>query len=273
MINVQQYKPKKELSRYIRRISVFESIQNIKYNQKLTPSAYSILSYNHFDVPSVTIGEIIKSNEHKLQIVGPKTRDDIVVNFNGKVKQILVEFSATGFYYLFHTSPSKLINEINSAELFLNFDSPSLEIELKKTNDNSEILSLIETWILGISSNAIPFCDYIEKAVSLLEKSNGSIKVAELSAMIYKSQRQFERRFQELIGLSPKHFSKIIQLHNVINLMQKKDYSSIQDLSYKANFYDAPSFSKRFKDLTGFSPSEFIESDEHIALKYFTDLP
>ena len=55
--------------------------------------------------------------------------------------------------------------------------------------------------------------------------------------------------------------------------MHKKEYGSLQDISYQANYYDAPSFSRSFKELTGFSPTEFLESDDHIALKYFTDLP
>ena len=141
---------------------------------------------------------------------------------------------------------------------------------IKTTGVDREI---IEKWLLEKSYRSSAYCEYIDKAVNILEKNHGDIAIADLSTKIFVSERQFDRRFREMVGISPKHFSKIVQLHYVINLMQKKEYGSIQDLCYKANYYDASSFSNRFKDLTGFSPKEFINSEDHIALKYFTDLP
>ena len=86
------------------------------------------------------------------------------------------------------------------------------------------------------------------------------------------SERQFDRKFREVVGISPKCYSKILQLHFTINLMRSKNYSSIQEIAYQAEFYDIAHFTHRFKELTGFTPNEFIKSDKHIALKYFTDL-
>ena len=54
--------------------------------------------------------------------------------------------------------------------------------------------------------------------------------------------------------------------------MNLKTYKSIQDLAFQAEFYDLSHFTHRFKELTGFTPSEFIKSKKHIALKYFNDL-
>jgi AraC-like DNA-binding protein len=109
--------------------------------------------------------------------------------------------------------------------------------------------------------------------VKILEGAKGDISITDLTSKIFRSERQFNRRFHNIVGITPKHFSRICKLHHVINLMQKKEYESIQDLSFKGHYYDASSFSHEFKKLTGLSPSQFIESDDHIALKYFTDIP
>lgn len=274
MIDIKHIKPSEQLSKYVRKISVFESRKKITFKQKVTPSAYTYLSYNHKDIPIPIIGIEEGPHKQRLQIVGPKIGEDFSVNYNGFLSQILVEFTATGFYYLFHKSPKSYLNKImNFTEFSLNDESHQLEDELKNCRDIFIQIEIMENWIIEKSNKALTICDYIDKAVSILEKANGHINIAELSKQIFKSERQFERQFIKLVGISPKHFSKIIQLHYVINLMQKKEYGSIQDLSYKSNYYDAPSFSNKFKELTGFSPGEFLDSDDHIALKYFTDLP
>lgn len=272
MIDVKLISPNEQLSKFVRKISIFESKKEINYRQKLTPSVYTILSYNHKDIPTPIIGTHQAPHSQRLQIAGPKTGEDIYIDYDGTLSQILIEFSATGFYYLFHTSPSTIINKIVDFKKLFSTEPFQLEPELKNLDDKFQQIKIIEEWLLEKSNKALSFCDYIDNAVKIMEEANGSINIAVLSDQIFKSERQFMRRFREIVGISPKHFSKIIQLHYVINLMHKKEYGSIQDLSYQANFYDAPSFSNKFKSLTGFSPSEFIESDDHIALKYFTDL-
>jgi AraC-like DNA-binding protein len=75
-----------------------------------------------------------------------------------------------------------------------------------------------------------------------------------------------------MVGISPKLYLKIQQLHHVINLMNVKEFSSFKEISYHAKFYDPSHFDHRFKELVGITPNEFLKSDEHHALKYFTDL-
>ena len=274
MIDITHIEPNQKLLKYVRRICIFESKREIQYKQKLTPSAYTYFSYNLEDIPTPIIGKEKISLKQRLQVVGPKTRDDISVIYNGNLSQILVEFSATGFYYLFHKSPANLANKFLDINEFLADNSTTqLDSKLKNCADKEQQVIIIEKWLLEKSYRSSAYCEYIDKAVNILEKNHGDITITDLSSQIFVSERQFDRRFREMVGINPKHFSKIVQLHYVINLMQKKEYGSIQDLSYKANYYDASSFSNRFKNLTGFSPKEFINSEDHIALKYFTDLP
>ena len=274
MIDITHIKPNPKLLKYVRKISIFESKREIKYKQKLTPSAYTYFSCNCEDIPTPIIGKEEIQLKQRLQVVGPKTRDDISVIYDGILSQILVEFSATGFYYLFHKSPANLLNKILDINEFITDNTTTqLESELKNCDDKQQKIQIIEKWLLEKSYRSSAYCEYIDKAVRILEENHGNITITDLSEQIFVSERQFDRRFREMVGISPKHFSKIVQLHYVINLMQKKEYGSIQDLSYKANYYDASSFSNKFKDLTGFSPREFLNSEDHIALKYFTDLP
>jgi AraC-like DNA-binding protein len=112
----------------------------------------------------------------------------------------------------------------------------------------------------------------MEKAILILENNMGKNAIKDIAIAVHKSERQFSRQFSRMVGISPKQFSKILQLHYVINLMNLKEYSSLKEISYNANFYDQSHFDHRFKELVGLAPNEFLKSKEHNALKYFTDL-
>jgi AraC-like DNA-binding protein len=129
----------------------------------------------------------------------------------------------------------------------------------------------IEEFLIELTYKALPPLDYIERGLKIIEENFGRISVGNLSKEVGISRRQFDRKFQEVVGVTPKYYSKITQLYYVITQMSSKKYSSIQDLAFNADFYDLPHFAHRFKELTGFTPNEFINSDKHIAMKYFLD--
>jgi AraC-like DNA-binding protein len=273
MIVITHKNPNQKLSKYVRKISVFESKRKMKYKQKLTPSAFTYLSYNHKDIPVSIFGNKRVQPTQRLQIAGPKINEDIYVGYNGKLYQILIEFTASGFYYLFHISPSKLLNSLsNLSNLISSEINEQLEQELFESDNGEQQIKLLEEFLFERLDNALPFIDYIEKALQIIDEHNGSINISDLIKEIGISERQFDRKFQEVVGISPKCYSKILQLHFTINLMHSKNYTSIQEIAYQAEFYDLAHFTHRFKELTGFTPNEFIKSDKHIALKYFTDL-
>lgn len=273
MIKVVHIKPRKELIKYIRKISLFRSKNNINYLQKLTPSAYTYLSYNHSDIPFSIFGIHKIKPTQRLQIAGPKTNGDNYVEYNGSLHQILIEFTASGFYSLFNLSPSTISNNL----LDLSQRIPSeitvkLEKDLLDLDTVEEQVRLLEEFLHERSFQALPIIDYVERALQVIEQNHGSIHINDLIKDIGISERQFNRKFIEVVGISPKFFSKTMQLHYVINLMHLKNYSSMQELAYEAEFYDHAHFNHQFKELTGFTPHEFIHSNKHIALKYFTDL-
>ncbi len=272
MVDITHIKPDPKLSKYVRNISVFSSKERIKYRHKLTPSAYTYISYNHLDIPKSIFGKKQIQPIRRLQIAGPKLSGEIFVEYDGNLSQILIEFTASGFYYLFHISPTKLVNNLVDLSNYSSLKtSDNLERKLLEKNEVDEQIKIMENFLLEKVSSARPFACYIEEALKIFEKHKGNLPVNSILGKIGISERQFDRKFNDVVGVGPKCYSKLLQLHYVIKLMQSKEYESIQDIAYKAEYYDASHFSNKFKELTGFSPADFILSNEHLALKYFTN--
>lgn len=273
MIKIVHYKPLPELCKYVRKISVFESKNGIQLKQKLTPSAFTYLSYNHLDIPKSIFGKRIVHPKERLQIAGPKTNTDIYVEYNGKLKQILVEFTASAFYYLFHKSPLNNANSLTSLHEFLPYKEVTLlEKAISSTDDVERQIKLIEEILLEKRYKALPFCNYLEQAIGIIEENHGSVTIKKVAEQVKISERQLDRKFSAIVGVKPKRYSQITQLHYVINLINTKNYKSFQDIAFSAEYYDLPHFSHKFKEMTGLSPAEFVNSENHLALKFFKDL-
>lgn len=272
MIKIKQSDVKSHLAKYVRKISVFESTSPIEHKHRLIPSGCTYLSYNHKDIPTYIHTRRVKPTQ-RLQITGPKTSQNIHVEYGGELLQILIEFTPTGFYYIFHSSPANYLNELVNLSQFAPLASVKGLADLLLTTDDPDAqIDIIQDYLLDLSYNALPFCNYIEKGIHILNNNIGKNGIKDIAEAVNKSERQFNRQFSKMIGITPKLYSKILQLHYVINLMNLKSYSFLKEISYSANFYDQSHFDHSFKELVGITPHEFLISKEHNALKYFTDL-
>jgi AraC-like DNA-binding protein len=270
-IKIYHREPTEGLKPFIKKISVFESRGKIDFTQKLTPSPYNYISYNHKDIPISLFANRSMTPKSRLMIAGIKT-EEIYVKYGGELLQILFEFSASGFYYLFHQSPVKYSNKLTEfSRIFSSQEILELIARLSKTDDVDRQIMIIENLLLTkVAEAKIPNL-YLEKCIDLIEQNHGVIHIKELVDQVEVCERQLNRKFKEIVGISPKKFSKILQLHYLIYLIQRKKLP-IQEIVFKGSFYDRPHLTHTFKELTGMTPVEFINSRRHIAFKYFTSL-
>lgn len=74
--------------------------------------------------------------------------------------------------------------------------------------------------------------------------------------------RQLHRLFSERVGLSPKVFSRVVRLQDVLRLLThpetRRGSSTLARAAALGGFADQPHFSKEFKALVGVGPRSFL---------------
>lgn len=264
--------PEEKYQDYIQKIAVFSSTKKIIYQQKITPSPFTCISYNHFDIPKFKINNQVAYAKNKIQVTGPKTKDDIYALHSGKIKQILIELTPSAFYYLFKRKPLDIVNQTVTISNYISDVSVEKLTKALSENNNyrSHIKKLLD-FLSELKTQALYPVDYVESAINLIDESSGNITVNAVCRRINKSERQFNRKFTEIVGIPPIQYIKIRQLHFIIHLLQKRKHKSFKEMTYDTGFYDPAHFSKNFKRLTGMTPGVFINSDKHLAHDYFSE--
>ena len=146
----------------------------------------------------------------------------------------------------------------------------SKEETLKNLDDTENQIEIIGKYLVRkIEDNFQNINLRIQSAAETLQEKNGLITKSELLDKSFLCERHFNRQFKKWIGISPKQFSKLVQLHAIIDTLFHNRELKIQEVALMYDFYDAPHFINYFKNLTTSCPSIFIRRNDHIAMNYY----
>ncbi len=132
--------------------------------------------------------------------------------------------------------------------------------------DQAWLDPIFEHWI---DEKEVELDEPILRAVRLILAADGQVKVSELAQQVFLSERQFQRRFQEAVGLSPKVFSRIRRMRAALlqRLLAEKSYA---DILFDHGYTDKSHFNRDFAAIAGLSSAElerYLKQIEHLGLE------
>lgn len=134
--------------------------------------------------------------------------------------------------------------------------------DLKKASHIEEQTQLLDTYFLKQLFLAEPRDHWILDLTHAIEAgSSTKVKIRELAKQKGVSIKTLERRFLKLIGLTPKLFSTIVQLHGTArNIRKKNKIVSHGDIieALGNGYYDQSHFIRSCKRITGLSPKKLF---------------
>ncbi|MEM8534385.1 MAG: helix-turn-helix domain-containing protein [Chloroflexota bacterium] len=85
------------------------------------------------------------------------------------------------------------------------------------------------------------------------------VSIAALAHEVNLSERQFGHVFRQLVGLSPKQFSRITRLERILYAPEHAHYgSNLDQLAVRHGFHDASHLVREFRLLVGISPIDYF---------------
>lgn len=181
-----------------------------------------------------------------------------------KFKNIISESAAGLFGVVFHPYAVTSFLNIPAGELsettvdleFLSRDFRSLGGRIQEALSTEERINIIEHYLM--KKLAVPnlfHFNIVKDTIDEMSNSSGHIRIEKLAGKYSIGERQFERVFNNYVGLSPRKFSNIIRFRKSLKLMESS--SSLTEISYLSGYYDQPQFNRSFMEYTGYTPGEY----------------
>ncbi len=100
----------------------------------------------------------------------------------------------------------------------------------------------------------------LEKAIDIIENSNGKLKISQLADALNIEEKTLCRKFKNHLNCTPKHYSKVFQFRKALsNYVKEKENKNLTELALNNEYYDQSDFIKNFRKLTGNKPSFFFK--------------
>ena len=249
-----------------------EFVNNIMIHHVVVDAAQPLPSFSipplpehclFFYVRDSTDIEDIASNKRRTQsssiIVGPNTVRHIITPGRNHL-MIKVGFQPGALYRLLGIPMNELLStEGFDSSDFLGSEMNEVNDKLKDAVSFTDMKTIIENFLLkrsGKLKQALP----IDKVLPLLIKEGGLLKIDRLASDACLSIRQFERVFQQRIGLPPKHFSRLVRFAHAWIIKEQQPGISWIKIAHECGYFDQMHLIRDFQEFAGVNPSQ-IEAE------------
>ena len=105
----------------------------------------------------------------------------------------------------------------------------------------------------------------IAQCAAWLEKEQGQVSIEAMLATTSLGRRQFERRFRDAVGLSPRLFSNVLRLRSVFDALQANPAAGWTDAALAAGYFDHSHLIRDFRRFVGCTPAAFVAARPGLA--------
>ena len=127
-------------------------------------------------------------------------------------------------------------------------------ISARDNHDRVEVVSRFLRAKLNATKRELPTT---HRAIHMILRSKGSVSITDLAKVNALSTRQFERRFKELAGLSPKLYSRVVRFQSATQ-HKPTGVRDLTEIAYACGYYDQSHFINDFRQFSGYTPKEYF---------------
>ena len=191
---------------------------------------------------------------------GQLRNHDVRVRYRGRVAHMLAEFTPTGFYRLTGVPAYRLTNASDDVMAY----APSLAQRLAPVRlqplSLHERIEAVERCLVDLIPQARAEDTVVADAARMLEESNGGARIDHVAATLAVSARNLSRRFQHVVGVTPKYFGQVRQINYAVELLFSEDVAALTAIAHQGGFFDQSHFIKAMHAFFAQGPQQFLRS-------------
>jgi len=188
-------------------------------------------------------------------------------------------FKAIGVYFTPHVLKTLFgfrANELTDTCIDIEATAESRDFRLNEQLLNApntlEQVDIISAYLTAqVCKNEMQMDAPISYALMQIIQTKGLISLKDLQHELGMSERNFERRFQHNIGLSPKLYCRISRFQASLSQLRNKKYDKLSDIAFEQEYSDQSHFIRAFKEFAGLLPNQY-QKTWHERVENFPEL-
>lgn len=187
----------------------------------------------------------------------PISRQNLYVSH--EYLMIHVRFQPGGLFRLLRISMTELVHQNFDAELILGKEIKEVLEQLAGSTSYDAMLVILNNYFLKkisqINSNIQP----IDKIGQLILENPQDFNLEETARQACLSHRQFEKRFTQQIGITPKYFARICRFNQAYELKEHQPNIDWLTVAIHTGYNDYQHLVKDFKQFAWTTPNTLIQ--------------
>jgi AraC-like DNA-binding protein len=139
------------------------------------------------------------------------------------------------------------------------FSGEDLNQQLMDASDPQKRIALLTHFLAGKLNQGKRRDKLVEESLRLIHQTAGTITVKALLECLDISERQFERRFCQTVGMSPLSYIRVRRFNRALRLMKSRQYDTLTEIAYALHFHDQSHFVRDIKAFTGITPTSLSQ--------------
>lgn len=172
-----------------------------------------------------------------------------------------VVFQPGALYRLTGIPSYELTNAYLDAEAVFSGTIREVNEKLNEAADFGAMVKVVESFLLTQLNYHNRDAHRLDEVSGLILSAAEIPKIDALARASYLSVKQFERKFVERMGVSPKYYCKVVRFENAYRMKNKYPHLSWFAIAIRCGYYDYQHLVKDYQSLTGCTPNVFHLAD------------
>lgn len=182
---------------------------------------------------------------------------------------IKVIFYPGALFHLVQLPLTEIIDLNVDAEAVFGQQMRLLNERLSSTENLETMVALVEEFLLSRIRQAKVACGSIDRVARLLLHRPNAFSLDELADQSCLSIRQFQRKFSQQVGVTPKWFSRISRFDKAFRLKSTSPHLDWLQIAVQTGYQDYQHLAKEFREFAGVWPNALIREEDLSPDRYF----
>ena len=177
----------------------------------------------------------------------------------GLIDTVGIHFRPAGAAAFVSGDLSRFLNRIVPLERLVDEDLGSLVKRLRTARTPERKAVVLEAFLQARRGPGDPL---ISKAATQLSNDAGLVDLDSAARDLGLSVRQFRRRFESVVGIAPKRFTRLVRFQRVFERRQERDARAWSQVALDCGYYDQAHFNRDFRAFTGAKPRDILKNPD-----------